>query len=194
MFGPGHRTRFGNSEIARDLKVAGEITYMCTLEKGYEKDNVKLSDPPKADRRMFGTPLPGASFRAYSYADVHLTSQASSVLGKAHIVPQDWNIKVLDRNTLKAHKSFSKAERVRGAADTFFRERLQSCYTIMHKTNLARFAKWAVITIMGEDGKLRSSSNTNAIIDNMAKEQFASGLIGLIRRTHNALREKLKKK
>ena len=106
---------------------------MVTLDKAYEEGEIKLSDPPKADRRMFGTPLPGASFRAYSYANVHLTSQASSALGKAHMVPQEWDIKVLDRDTLKAHKSFSKAELSTPSRDSYLRERLQSCYTIMLK-------------------------------------------------------------
>lgn len=194
MFGKGTRPRFGHSEIERDLHVSGEIAYMITLDKAFEKGNIKTAVPPKANRSMFGTPLPGSSFRAYLYTNVHMTSMSSAKLGKAHMIPREWDVKVMESDTLNAHKSFSKAEQTsRLTKDWYIRERIQTCYTKMHNDNVAKFAKWAVVSIMGKDGKARTISNTRSIINNL-EQQFAPALIELIRKTHEKLRTALVKK
>ena len=194
MFGKGTRPRFGHSEIERDLHVSGEIAYMITLDKALEKGNIKTAEPPKANRSMFGTPLPGSSFRAYLYTSVHMTSMSSAKLGKAHMIPREWDVKVMEYDTLNAHKSFSAAERnTRLNKDVYIRERIQACYTKMHIDDVAKFAKWAVLSIMGSDGKTRTVSKTGVIINSLEK-QFVPNLIALIRKTHEKLRTALAKK
>ena len=181
MWGEGHRAPYSLSELAIQFKRACELAYSIAFINALKNAKtvpISLSSLPKVSRKMFGNVLPAFGFRLFCLKNVHLTPGVATFLAKAWMIPLEWGIQVLRRNTLKTeyvstHDRSRKGKKAQ--KDMYLRERLQNMFTILYQDE-TYFANFAVYVC--------NSLNSKALqwIESLEKYQFGEGIMKFIKK------------
>ena len=181
MWGKGHRAPYSLTELAIQFKRACELAYSIAFINALKNAKtvpISLSRLPKVSRKMFGNVLPAFGFRLFCLKNVHLTPGVATFLAKAWMIPLEWGIQVLTRNTLKTEYVSRHDRNMKGKKaqkDSYLRERLQNMFTILYQdeTYFANFAVYVCNSL---------NSKTLQWTELLEKYQFGEGIMKFIKK------------